>query len=295
MSNKAFYSILAILAILNLFIFDQRIAFPANDKLEITILDIGQGDSILIKTPENSYGLIDTGKGSAILEELANTTPFFTKTFDFVILTHPDADHIEGFLSILDKYEFKNVFFNKIDKESSLYDEVTLRLKYTNSHIYSIEELNDFEINNVVFDILWPKSLDLSEFEVDPNESSVALKISYKNFSIYSAGDLGEINEIKSVENLEDRSIDILKVSHHGSKTSTSTQFLDFIDEKAAIISLGKDNSYGHPDSSTIKELEAFNQNIYRTDLNGRIKISTDGDSIELKPEIGEALQLSAD
>lgn len=294
MSNKIFYTILAMLAILNFFVLEQKLTFKDSANLEITILDVGQGDSILIKTPNNSYGLIDTGKGTKIMEELGNSLPFFTKTFEFLILTHPDADHIEGFLYLFDRFEFKNIFFNKINKDSDLYFKVIEKLRFSDSKVYSLTDLNDFKLNSIDFDILWPTSLNLTEFEYDPNESSISLKINYKNFSFYSAGDLGDDNELLTLINLKDKQSDILKVSHHGSQTSTSLDFLDELKPKVSVISLGKDNPYNHPHSTTIQELESVVTNIFRTDINGRVKIETDGDQIYITPHFGEGLIVTA-
>lgn len=294
MINKVYYIILLCLTLFNVFLLDQRISFPVTNELEITFLDVGQGDSILIKTPNNNYGLIDTGKGSKVMEELSDTLPFFTKTFNFIILTHPDADHVEGFLSLLDRYEFKNIFIEKVPKDTSLYSEIVNRSRFSNSNIYSITDINDFEIDGITFDILWPQSLDLNQFKEDVNESSIAVTIKYKEFSMYSAGDLGEENELKSIANLDDKEMDILKIGHHGSKTSTSLEFLKAINVKIGVIPVGKNNPYNHPNIETIKELESSKANIYRTDLDGRIKVKTDGEEIQVLSKYREDLKLSA-
>lgn len=294
MINKIYYIAILALFLFNFFLIDQRVSFLVTDELEITFLNVGQGDSILIKTPNNSYGLIDTGKGSIIMEELSETLPFFTKTFNFVILTHPDADHVEGFLGMIDRYEFKNIFIEKVPKESSIYEEILERIGNLNTNLYSITDLNDFELDGVTFDILWPQKLDLTEFEEDVNESSIALTLNYKDFVMYSAGDLGEENELKSIDNLQNKEVDVLKVGHHGSETSTSSEFLKATNVKVGVISVGKNNSYNHPNAETISELKEQNANIYRTDRDGRIKIKTNGSEIFISSQYGKMLEINA-
>ncbi len=293
MNRKIFILIVAFLLIFNISLFLEK-DHSSND-LEVTVLNIGQGDSILIKTPDNNYGLIDAGRGNKVMEELSNTLPFYVNTFDFIILTHPDADHVEGFLSIFEKYQIKNVFIEKVPKETEIYNSIINKLKkLNNTKVYSVTQNNDFKIGEVIFNIVWPDTLELDKYKDDVNQTSIGVVIEYKDFELYSAGDLGKVNEVKSLYDLKDKSIDVLKVGHHGSKSSTSSEFLDLTHIKIAAISVGNNNPYHHPNSETMKLLEDANLNIYRTDEDGRIKIQTDGELIQLSTQNGTYMEESA-
>lgn len=251
-----------------------------NNNLEIYILNIGQGDAILIKTPLNNYILIDGGKDKSVLGELSELFPYWAKSIDVVIATHPDLDHIGGIYEVSKNYDIDHFFINRVIKESNAFD--NLKLQAGNTLNYQVNYQNDFEIDGVIFDIIWPKDLNTLSSLENINDTSISMKISYKNFTFLTMGDLNDEFEIKALENCKCKDIDILKVSHHGSKTSTPEELLEITQPKISVISAGLNNSYGHPHKDILERIRKFNSAIYRTDLDGRIKIMTDGSWVKV-------------
>ncbi len=251
------------------------VIFSDASQVEIVFMDVGQGDSILIKD-HKTIGLIDAGPNNNISYQIDKFIPKSRTTLDFAIATHLDKDHIEGFLSILDRFKINKFFINTSSKDNELIKELKNKLVLTNTTTYELFSENDFETENLYFDVLWPLK-DASEKE--SNENSVAILIKYNKISMFTAGDLGRINEMKSLEKFLDEDIDtnILKIGHHGSKTSTSQDLINFIEPEVAIIPVGKDNSYGHPALDTLDLLEANNIKVLRTDQLHNIKLKTNG------------------
>lgn len=287
--NTIIKLILIFLLLLNFSYWTQYFSFKSKGGLmEVTMLDIGQGDSILIKTPNNFYGLIDAGKVNFILDELSEQMPFNYKKLDFVIMTHPDADHVEGYIEILKRYQVDKVFIQKNLKENELLAEIEKILKEKNIDNYALSELTDFSIDEVEFDVTWPKSIN-SIYEIeDSNELSTAIKISYKNFDMFSAGDLGGEFELESIEQINSKDIDVLKVGHHGSKSSSSIEALELLQPEISLISVGLNNSYGHPAGEIIENLNKVNSEIFRTDIDGRVNLATNGYNIKIGTQNGK-------
>ncbi len=282
--------VLIVLIALNLIVWINSISLlTASQLFEIQLLNIGQGDSILIKTPENKFGLIDAGIGNKVLRELDETLPQYFKEFEFIVITHPDADHAEGFIEVLKRFKVKNVFIEKVNKASKIYDEIKSLIKEKNITNYSIHDLNDFKINEVYFDVVWPfKETNTYTDIKEPNDTSIGLVINYKNFNMFTAGDLS-YNFEEAALNKTNYDVDILKVSHHGSLTSTSDKFLKLISPEVAVISVGENNRYGHPKKEILERLNNNNiKDVFRTDLSGRVSLVTDGVKLIIDTENSE-------
>jgi competence protein ComEC len=249
-----------------------------NSQLEIYILDIGQGDAILIKTPENNLILVDGGKDKFILNELGKVLPYWANSIDVIIATHPDLDHIGGLYEVAEDYNVDTFFINRVHKDSETFS--NLKIEASKKDNYQINYLNDFEIDNLKFDIIWPEDLTTLSSLENINDTSISFKLSYNNFTFLSMGDLNDEFELKALQNCECEDIDVLKVSHHGSKTSTPQELLDTINPKISVIAVGMNNSYGHPHKGVVDRIEKNNSFIYRTDRDGRIKIITNGKNI---------------
>lgn len=272
------YLLLPILLILsNLVVWGNVYSFEnSKGSFEFNVLDIGQGDAILIKTPNNHYGLIDTGRDFRILSELSQLLPFGRTYLDFVILTHSDADHIGGIDDVLESYKVNSLFFNKNMKNNEVIENMKLKIQETNTKNYSIDMNNDFIFEGITFDVIWPQDFS-NTYNIDnSNDISISLLIKYNNYKILSLGDLAsEFEDIALTDILpEDLDVDFLKVSHHGSRFSTSSLFLSKVKPEYSFISVGEDNSYGHPAKDVLENLKAVNSSIFRTDLDGRIKLS---------------------
>lgn len=204
----------------------------------LVFLNIGQGDSTLICTAQKKCGLIDTGKQSEVIDKIRKYTNY---PLEFLILTHSDLDHIDESILILKEIGSKRVFFNYTNKSESKIKEILSIL----DEVYLLNDLNDFRFHDYVFDVIWPHQL--TNLNLYPsNETSISLLIKVKNYNIFMAGNLGKNLEEFLQQKERIRDISIAKISHHGSKNSTSSNFIDNVSPKLSIISTGK-NSYGHP------------------------------------------------
>lgn len=259
-----------------------------NQLLEIISLDIGQGDAILVKTPENQTILIDGGPNNKVLQKLGQHLPALAKRIDIVLLTHPHADHVTGLVEILKRYDVGAIILTGADLKTDVYSEFLKIIKEKNIPVVIAQAGEAIHFGkNLEFDILSPEQAEDLVFNKknegfgsdgnDVNDTSIVGKLIFNDFSIMFMGDAtSKIENQLSIygENLKS---DILKVGHHGSKYSSSLQFLKFVSPKAAIIEVGAKNRYGHPSKSALSRLKMISANIFRTDLNGDIKISTNG------------------
>src|SRR5260221_670637 len=284
LKNIIFDLAIFILVILNVMLIDRILSTNQinNGQLEVTTLDIGQGDSILIKTPGGKYGLIDTGRFAKVSDELKAVLPFGTNELSFIVLTHPDADHIGGFKYLADEYKIDKVFINKANKETQLWADVKKIIADKQIPNYSMFSNNDFKIGDVNFNVVWPeKGTDLLAFP-EVNDTSITMVISFNDFSIFSGGDLTSTYESKALKDSNISHIDALKVGHHGSHYSTSNEFLQEFTPTVAMISVGAGNTYGHPTARVLNDLSANGIKYYRTYLDGRFELTTDGYSMTI-------------
>lgn len=266
------------------FIFFSQVSQRSDSKLYLVACNVGQGDAMYIKTPSGKDILVDGGPNDAVLDCLNNNMPFWDKTIELVILTHPDADHITGLVDVLQRYTVLHFVTSETSRNTGIYKKFlnvlgsqNLPLKY----IYAKDKI-DFG-DGVVSNIISP-SLDyvnsskpIGESEV--NEFSVIQVISFGKFKALLTGDAGVIVEDRIAKDVGN--IDILKVPHHGSKTGMSDYYLATTDPEVAIISVGK-NSYGHPTSFSLDLLSKHQIKTLRTDRNGEVEIVTDGKSYEV-------------
>lgn len=252
---------------------------PSSDELVAHFIDVGQGDANLIELPNGETMLIDAGiasMGDDIIEYIENLG---YDTIDYVIATHPHADHIGGMAEVIDAFNIETIYMPRAVSTSKTYENLLETIQDKGLSIKTgrtgVEVLNEENLDIVM---VAPNSEDYSNL----NNYSIVLKITYGDVSFLYTGDAEEDNleEITS-----DIASDVLKVGHHGSDTSTSKDFLEKVQPKYAVISVGEGNSYGHPAASTIELLQEYTNNIYRTDLNGTIVISTDGVNINVETE----------
>ena len=232
-------------------------------KLRLSFLDIGQGDAILIQTPEYKNILIDAGPDSKVVDRLGEKMGFFDKTIDLFIMTHPDRDHYAGIMDIFGKYEIQTVMLTGIYNADILYREFLNELKQRDISIIYADNSRDLQIGRETYlDILYPfKSMSLIGKKVrNKNSTSVALRLVYKGKSLaLLSGDAEEKQERELVLSGQEFVSDIFKLGHHGSKSSSSQLFLNAVTPKTVVISAGKDNKFGHPHEETlnrVKDLE---------------------------------------
>lgn len=249
--------------------------------LSIHYIDIGQGDAILIKLPNGEFALIDGGPGSSEDTLISYLDKQGINKIDYLIATHPHEDHIGGLPAVINKYDIGQIYIPEKTHTTKTFEKLLLSIEDKGLKI-KLSEVGKkiIDTENLKFEILSPSH---QYNDSNLNNYSVVTKLTFKNNSFLFTGDA----EIPIESNLvsQDIDVDVLKVGHHGSDTSTSQQFLDKTNPKAAVISCAKNNQYGHPHNDVIARLENNNVDIYRTDLQGTIVLVSDGDKISFNKE----------
>ncbi len=255
--------------------------YTPDERLEINFLNIGQGDAALIKTPRKKTILIDGGPPTnAVLRELGKVLPFWQRNIDLIIVSHPHDDHFGGLSGVAQRYRVGAVMITDYAYESAAYKEFLEIIKNKSIPIiYAKQE--DLIIDGVTFNIIYPAGSLADDNIENANNASIALRVSYGEIDTLFSGDAElelENQLLATVKNELDS--EILKLGHHGSDTSSSELFLDAVSPELAIASAGVDNSYGHPSPRILKRLERRAIKSYRTDLDGTIRLKTDGEKV---------------
>ena len=255
-----------------------------NNLLEVIFFDVGEGDSILVKAPESIQILIDGGPKRSVLEKIAKEMPFYDRKIELIILTHPDKDHITGLFEILDVFEVDKILMPKMigkNEQKNLYVLFKNLIQERDIDLIFAKTGQKIIFPKGSFLIFWPKfGADFS----DTNEFSVVSKVSFGEIDFLLTGDATEDVEGWLLEENFDLNSEILKVGHHGSKYSTSEEFIKEVFPEVAVISVGR-NNYGHPAKEVLENLNKYDINIYRTDQSGNIKIISDGQSYKVSAE----------
>jgi len=253
-------------------------------KLEVDVLDVGQGDAILIKTPYEQNILIDGGPDNTVLAQLGKNLAFFDKNIDLMILTHPHSDHVTGLVEVLRRYKVKKVMMTGVLHTAPYYLAFLDEIKKQNIPVEIVKSPEDIVLSaDLDLKILYPLT-DLSNQKFDNlNNTSIVSKLIYKNTSFLFTGDAQSEVEDQLLKNKTDLTANVLKVGHHGSKYSTTSEFLEAVKPQYAVISAGKDNDFGHPHMQTLDRLEQDKIGIWRTDLLGTISVISDGQQITIK------------
>jgi len=258
------------LILLNIIFYFYYISF--SPELRVIYFDVGQGDSIFIETPDKHQILIDGGPSkSSLLEKISSSIPFWDKSIDLIILTHVESDHVSGLFDVLDNYIVENILWSGVEKESKKNDTWKEMIKRENANIYLSEEVDQIILGETILDII---NFDRSNFLEDINDTSVVCKLYYNNTSFLFTGDISSKAENKIID--DNISADILKIPHHGSKYSSSEEFIERVNPLVAVIQVGK-NSYGHPTSEVLTRLSNFGIKVLRNDINGDIEIVSNG------------------
>lgn len=268
--KKSFKYLLIFFIIANIFTYWIILDFLFAPKGEVSFLSVGQGDAQLIQIPGGNI-LIDAGPDAKILSELDKLLPFYDRTIDLFILSHSNKDHFNGLFDILERYKVRAVMFNNLSYSNSLFQKLLQELD--KREILIIKGIAGANVSwknqdNLLF--LYPETMVFSK--QDPNKfSSVNMLFLRQNCFLFT-GDISSVQEKKILPFLScpDNNSRILKVSHHGSKYSSSTQFLEEFKPQIAIIEVGE-NSYGHPHPDTLERLKNIGAQIFRVDLDGTI------------------------
>ncbi len=276
------YLLLILLVILTIgiwfFIFNHK----DNQYLKVVFLDVGQGDAIYIEAPNGRQVLIDGGPDASLLSRLSQVMPFADRSIDMIVATHPDQDHIGGFPLLLDNYKVESIL--ETEYEGTSKTALSLEEKIIKKKINKIIAKRGMHIvlddkRNIYFDILFP---DRDVTKLESNEGSIVGKLVYGEKSFLFTGDASLYTEnlIEWNENDKTLDADVLKLGHHGSRTSSSILWLKKVTPEVAIISVDKGNKYGHPHKELLDRLSFLHIPFLNTADSGNIIFESDGENL---------------
>lgn len=268
----------AALAVMAILVWLAALQLP-DGRLHVAFLDVGQGDAILITTPEGRQVLVDGGPNpTRLLQELGSFMPFWDRSLDLVILTHPDEDHMAGLIPLFDRYGVERVLTGAptlVAEEAQPWREAVEA-----AGISIVVAQRGMEIKpgrGVRLEVLHPGAELLSGTPSDDNNNSIVLRLVYGQTSALLTGDLEVEGERTLMALGISLAAQVLKVSHHGSGRATTSDFLRAVAPQLAVIQVGANNRFGHPAPEVLKRLAAANAQTLRTDLQGTIELISDG------------------
>ncbi|OGV89437.1 hypothetical protein A2Z41_00405 [Microgenomates group bacterium RBG_19FT_COMBO_39_10] len=272
--NRAKIILISLVLIIGL-IWSAILSLPDN-QLHLVFCDVGQGDATLIYQGSNQI-LIDGGPDQRVLGCLSYHLPFWDREIEMVIVTHPESDHITGLIDVIERYNVRQFVINSVGKDSAVFKEFQAAVLAEKASVYFPKAGDRIKANSLVLSFLWPqhqeKVLGVNA-EGEVNDTSLVFELAYGQFEALLTGDIS--TKVESQLDLDD--IEILKVAHHGSKYSTSEEFLEKSRPELAIISVGK-NSFGHPTQEVIEKLNQAGVELLRTDQEGEIEVVSNGET----------------
>lgn len=259
------------------------LAYISNDAvLRVVFLDVGQGDSIYIEAPNGKQVLIDGGRGSRVLSELAAVMPFLDTTLDVVLITHPDSDHIGGVIEVLEQYDVHAVLMTHATSSTKTYAALVDAIETEGADVVYVVRGTTVDLGDaIVLTVLFPEREVLHD---DSNSGSVIAQLVYGESEFLFTGDAPSSVEMHMVDVYGNAlQSDVLKAGHHGSKTSTAQVFLETVDPDYVVISAGENNRYGHPHDTVVDRITQFGSVMLGTYTSGRVEFISDGRSIEYR------------
>jgi len=279
---KTYLFIFLILANLSVILYLRQEIVDSNF-LKIVFFDVGQGDAILIKIPGGYKILVDAGSGKNIINKINKELPFYDKKIDLIIPTHPDSDHIGGFLNLIDNISINSAIIGGNFSQTQSYRTLLEKLKQNKIKILKALIGGEIKIGDKAkLEIINPTQ-DIS-FKNQPDENNYATSfiLTYQQRKFLFTSDIEKKAEKELIEKIKDKlNIDVLKVAHHGSKTSSSKEFINITSPGISIIQVGKNNQYGHPHLQTLENLKP--SLIFRNDEKGDIVLYSDGQTIWIR------------
>lgn len=282
-------SVILVLILISNFVFHNL-----RKETKIYFIDVGQGDSTLIKTIQNKTILIDGGGSEFGSFDVGENIllPYLldrriTK-IDYIIISHFDSDHVEGLFAVLENLQVKNIIISKQGEESENLNKFKSIVETKNTNVLVVKKGDNIKIDKYSYiEVLFPTEQLIQENVL--NNNSIVFKFNTIGLNMLFTGDIEEIAETRLIQMYSGTNIlksDILKVAHHGSKTSSTEKFLQLVSPKIALIGVGEDNNFGHPNEIVLERLRAYTSLIYRTDLNGEIIITTNGRRFRVDKQI---------
>ncbi len=261
-----------------------RLGGCANDvpwAYRLHVLDVGQGDSILVELGDDRQLLIDGGPDATVLSELGTILPPWDRTIEYVALTHPHADHAMGLIHVLDRYNVETVLMTGVPYATPVYDALKNAIEREGSVVMDPMVTSLFINGATTVDVLYP-TRDMPPVKSENvNETSLVLLVSDGTNKSLLMGDAGV--EVEQAIDAALTDVDLLKVGHQGSRTSSGRSFLAHVRPEAAIISVGEDNEYHHPHPTVLKRLSDVGARMYRTDQDSRVTATSFPQRINVK------------
>jgi len=266
-------------------------SFP-DQYAHVIACDVGQGDAIVLSY-RSSQVLIDGGPDSKVLDCLSRHIPFWDRTLEVMILTHPQADHMNGLVDVLDRFTVEQVIVNGVVNDTAGFRAFQDAVFKEGAVIYLPSRGDVIRIGEMQLSVLWPNSqvglaevwqpetggaiLGAATYQGDINETSIVSRLSYGDFDALFVGDMGFSTEEALVASGVLGKVELLKVGHHGSKYASSAEFLDTVHPALGVISVGAQNRFGHPTQETLMRLDQIGARILRTDVSGDVEVDSDG------------------
>jgi competence protein ComEC len=257
----------------------RELALLPDGALRLRFLDVGQGDAILLTSPAGKQILIDGGPDLSVLEQVGDAMPFLDRTIELLVLTHPDADHITGLPEILRRYRVERVLFNGTQHASGRYDALLISLLRQGTPLIEANPGTDVDLGDgIILDILWPPHGAFGTEPKKSNDFSVTLRVLHHGKPVLLlTGDIEEGAERAILAGGGDVHAGILKVPHHGSRTSSSTGFLLAVSPELAVASVGADNPFGHPHQDIVERYATLGISLRTTAHEGAISFILPG------------------
>ena len=250
--------------------------------LEVHFLDVGQGDAIYIRTPDEIDILIDGGPDKTILSQLGSVMPYWDREIDVMILSHPHSDHVSGLVEVLRRYEVKQIYYTGVLHTAPDYLAWLEEIKKQQIPISIVS--SRFNINlgeETELQFLWTQESLINKKVIELNNASIVNKLVFGDVSFLLTGDIEEEVERDLIESGLDLSSTIMKAPHHGSKSSNTEDFIKAVNPQQVVIQCGEDNSFHHPHGRVLNRYERGEIEIFRNDLDGRVSFVTNGFEIE--------------
>mgnify|MGYP002336208276 FL=1 len=270
------WRLIMVIALLGLIVFvarsAQHRAEESRDNLRAWFFDVGQGDSILLDTPDQRQILIDGGPNSSILRELSRALPLDDKEIDLVISTHNDSDHLAGLNKVLKHYKIGKIWLTGAINPTQTFQKFVGLIKEKSISTETVKAGTKVTYGQLAGIVISPFDDFLGIQPSKQNETSIVTFWQFGSQTILLTADIDQNQEQELLSRNVLRPVDILKVTHHGSRTSSSETFLQAVKPKIAIIQVGAKNRYGHPTSVILDRLKSLSIPILRTDQNGTVR-----------------------
>lgn len=252
------------------------------EELSVTFLNVGQGDAVFIESPSGIQVLIDGGPNARVLRELNHVMPFFDRSIDVILATHPDKDHIGGLIDVLEAYDVEHILISDVVHETDLNQDFGEHVVDEGAVVTTAKRGQVLDLGEGAYlRILFP---DRTLFDADSNEASIVMQLVYGETEFLLSGDAPQSVE-NYVASLDSKTLEseVLKVGHHGSRTSSSELFVGWVQPEYGVVSRGCENRYGHPHSEVVDVFDQFEVELLDTCEDGSVTFTSDGQFVTLQ------------